>query len=148
MNSIGHKLNLSMKIVAFIGLLDALYLTWVKLSHNESACLPGVGNCETVNTSRYATIYGIPIAVLGAGAFLTILLVLFLENRKGFWIENSGMIIFGLSLIGVLYSAYLTYLELAVIHAICPFCVLSAVAVLLIFAINLVRLTTNQADPH
>jgi len=148
MKMLGRGLNLSMKIVALIGLIDALYLTWVKLSHQESACLPGIGNCATVNSSRYATIYGIPIAVLGAGAYLTILIVLSLENRKGFWAENNGMIVFGLSLIGVLYSAYLTYLELAVIHAICPFCVLSAVAILSIFVINFVRLTKNQANSN
>lgn len=148
MKMTGRKLNLSMKIIAMIGLIDALYLAWVKLSHHESACLPGIGNCETVNTSRYATIFGIPIALLGAGAYLTILLILFLEQRKGFWTENSGMVIFGLSLIGVLYSAYLSYLELAVIHAVCPFCVLSAASVLLIFVINLVRLTRNQAGSN
>jgi uncharacterized membrane protein len=148
MNMLGRKLNLTMKIIAMIGLIDALYLTWVKLSHHESACLPGIGNCETVNTSRYATIFGIPIALIGAGAYLTILLILFLEQRKGFWKDNSGMIIFGLSLIGVLYSAYLSYLELAVIRAVCPFCVISAAALLLIFAINLVRLTKHQADSN
>lgn len=140
-----RRLNLSMKIVALIGLIDALYLTWVKLSHTENACLPGIGNCETVNTSRYAMVYGIPIALLGAGAYLTILIILFLEERDDFWTDKSGMIVFGLSLIGVLYSAYLTYLELAVIRAICPFCVLSAVSLLTIFVINFVRLTGSQA---
>ena len=141
----GRKLNISMQIVALIGLLDSLYLTWVKLSHTEAACLPGIGNCETVNTSRYASIYGIPIALLGAGAYLTIFAILLLERRKGFWMDNGAMIIFGLSLIGLLYSAYLTYIELAVLHAVCPYCVLSALAILAIFLINLVRLTRNQA---
>ena len=146
MMSSGRKLTFTMQILAVIGLIDALYLTWVKLAHTEAACLPGIGNCETVNSSRYASINGIPIALLGAGAYLTILVVLSLEQRQGFWMENGEMMIFGLSLVGVLYSIYLTYLELAVIHAICPFCILSALVILSIFVINLVRLSTNQAN--
>ncbi len=143
-----RKLNISLRIIALVGLVDSLYLTWVKLSHSEAACLPGIGNCETVNTSRYSAINGIPIAVLGAGAYLLILAILLLEKRKGFWMDNGAMVIFGLSLIGVFYSVYLTYIELAVIHAVCPFCVLSAIAILLIFVINLARLIKSQANSH
>ena len=145
MRNTDRKLNLAILVLVMVGLLDSLYLSWVKLSNTEAACLPGIGNCETVNSSSYASIGGIPVAVLGAAAYLAILAVLLLERRKGFWMDNGEMIIFGFSLIGVLYSLYLTYLELAVIHAICPFCVVSAIALILIFSMNLVRLVNNQA---
>ena len=145
MRNTDRKLNLAILVLVMVGLLDSLYLSWVKLSNTEAACLPGIGNCETVNSSSYASIGGIPVAVLGAAAYLAILAVLLLERRKGFWMDNGEMIIFGFSLIGVLYSLYLTYLELAVIHAICPFCVVSAIALILIFSMNLVRLANNQA---
>jgi uncharacterized membrane protein len=142
------RLNIITGIFAALGLLDSLYLTWVKLSHHEAACLPGIGNCEVVNTSKYSAINGMPIAVLGAAAYLMILAVLYLESRNRAVHDNGPMIIFGLSLIGVLYSAYLTYLELAVIKAICPFCVVSAIAMILIFAANLIRLIQTQAKAH
>jgi uncharacterized membrane protein len=147
MNLLG-RMKIFTGVLAVLGLVDALYLTWVKLSHHEAACLPGIGNCEVVNTSKYSAINGMPIAVLGAGAYLLILVVLYLESRNRTVRDNGPLIIFGLTLIGVLYSAYLTYLELAVIHAICPYCVVSAIIMILIFAANLIRLIQNQAKAH
>ncbi len=63
------KINIYALIAAIIGALDSLYLTWVKLSHNEINCAPGLGDCFTVNTSRYSEIYGIPIAIFGLATF-------------------------------------------------------------------------------
>lgn len=143
-----NRLRLFSVFCAGIGFIDALYLTWVKVSHTEAACLPGVGNCEVVNTSQYSAISGMPIAVLGAAGYLIILFFLYFETRKPGWKENGILAVFGLSFIGVLYSVYLTYLELAVIHAICPFCVLSATAMLLIFFATTTRLVLNQASSH
>jgi uncharacterized membrane protein len=117
------------------------------LSHTEAACLPGIGNCETVNSSRYASIFGIPIALLGAGAFLAIVVALYIEERKKSLAEIGLYVSFGTSLIGVLYSAYLTYIELAVLHAVCPFCVISAFSMLFIFVLTLIRLINNQSEP-
>ena len=54
--------------------------------------------------------------------------------------DNSNIIVFALSFIGVLYSIYLTYLELFVIHAICLFCVISAIVLLLLLIITMLRL--------
>jgi uncharacterized membrane protein len=131
-------------IITAVGLIDSLYLTWIKLSHNEALCLPGVGNCETVNSSQYATIAGMPVAVVGAVGYLTILALLILENTPGIIQENGRILVFGLGLIGVIFSGYLTYIEIAVLHAICPFCVLSAIAMLIIFGISTYRLMKNQ----
>lgn len=130
-------------ILAVVGLLDSIYLTWVKLANQYAICGP-IGDCESVNSSPYAEIGGIPIALLGAGAYLLIIVILVLEQRGGFWLEYGSVLVFGLSLIGVLYSVYLTYLELFVIRAICPYCVLSAVVLVLLFAIAVLRLV-NQS---
>jgi uncharacterized membrane protein len=145
MMTLDRKLKLGVLVFSIIGLIDSLYLSWVKLSHTEAACLPGIGNCETVNSSSYASIFGIPIALLGAGAYAAIILVLYLEQRKGFWADNGQLAVFGVSLIGLLYSAYLTYIELAVLHAVCPYCVISAFAMLFVFIFNLTRLIKKQA---
>ena len=134
------KTNLIALIAAIIGAVDATYLSWVKLTHNETLCAPGLGDCFTVNTSPYSEVYGIPIALFGLVAFLSIIAILLLEKRLPFLRENGSMAIFGISLVGVLYSAYLTYLEAYVIHAWCPYCVLSAVMILIIFIASIFRL--------
>ncbi|MGH2582951.1 MAG: vitamin K epoxide reductase family protein [Anaerolineales bacterium] len=124
--------------LGLIGLADSLYLTWIKVAHNGVCSVSG--GCEVVNTSAYASIGGIPIALLGAGAYLMMIAVLLLENRNEFFEFNGPMIVFGISLAGVLYSAYLTYLELYVIRAICPFCVVSAVVLILMLVVSGLRL--------
>ena len=136
------KIQISIAVVSLIGLLDSLYLSWVEFTHREAFC-GGYGDCQTVANSPYSEIAGIPIAILGMGAYLVILGLLYIEQRGGFWLEYSPLIIFGISLVGVIYSIYLTYLEIAVIYAICPYCVLSAVAMLLIFIMSIARLMIN-----
>lgn len=115
--------------LASVGLLDAIYLTWIKLA-NQTAICAGIGDCEYVNSSIYSELLGLPIAIYGAGAYLAILLLVLFEERNEFLMENSPLLIFGLSLAGVLYSAYLTYIELYVLKAVCPYCVLSAILLL------------------
>jgi uncharacterized membrane protein len=132
-------------VCAVIGLADSIYLTWLKISCELAVC-GGIGDCESVNVSIYSQINGIPIALLGAGAYFVMLLFLFLESRDDFIGDWSPMIVFGLSLTGTLYSIYLTYIEIAVLKAICPYCVLSAVAVLIIFVISIARL--RRSDTH
>lgn len=133
------KLRTIAAILAVIGLLDSLYLTWAKLTHTAVIC-GGSTECQTVNDSPYAEIAGIPISLLGMGAYIVILGLLYLENRGEIWAEYSRMFLFGITLVGVLYSAYLTYIEVAVIYAICPYCVVSAVVMLLLFVIAIIRL--------
>ena len=78
--------------------------------------------------------------------YLAILIVALLANRNKFLARNQDMILFGMTLAGFLYSIYLTYLELFVINAICPFCVLSAIAMTVLFILSVIRLVKNQAE--
>lgn len=126
-------------VISLIGLIDSIYLTWIKLADQTASCA-GIGDCEAVNTSRYSEVMGIPIALLGAGGFLLILLLLWLDRPGSAGSETSRFALFGVTLAGTVYSAYLTYIEIAVIRAVCPFCVVSAVAMALLFALSLVRL--------
>ncbi len=130
--------------LAGLGILDALYLTWIKISA-RGVCIIG-GGCEIVNTSQYSSIAGIPIAVLGLGAYLAMLVVLLLEPRNSFFEFNGPMLVLGISLAGVLYSAYLTYLEIYVIHAICEFCLLSAIILLIMLILSIFRLRTSLQE--
>ncbi len=134
-------------VLAIIGLADSIYLTIIKLTNEKGLCLQGIGDCWSVNTSRYSEIAGIPVSLLGAGAYAALLLLFSLETRTGFWHEYSPMIVFGITLAGLIFSAYLTYLEVAVIKAICPFCVLSAVVMAGLFVLSIMRLfKNNQAE--
>jgi len=141
-------LNAKLRNVAFIvtgiGMLDSLYLSWVKIVNSQVYCGTS-GQCETVNSSSYSLLAGVPIAYLGFGAYLVILLLLLLERRSLFWKENSPLLVFGISLVGVLFSAYLTYVEIAILHAICPYCVVSAIAMTILFVIGILRLAQVQA---
>ena len=102
------------------------------------------GGCETVNTSPYSTIAGIPIALIGLGAYLVIGALAFASTRDWPISEPAPLAVFGLSLIGVLYSLYLTYLELFVIRAICPWCVASAVLITAIWLVSIVALVKRR----
>ena len=141
--STNDKLRWASIVVAVIGIIDALYLSYVKIAHQEVYC-GGSGACDTVNNSPYAEFSGIPIAYLGLGAYIIILILLLLESRGDFWANYSPMIVFGMTLAGMLYSIYLTYIELAVLHAICPYCVVSAIAITVLFILSLVRLFNSK----
>lgn len=128
--------------LSIVGLLDAAYLTYVKVVEDGVCAVSG--GCQIVNTSQYASLWGIPIAAIGGAAYLVMLVVLLLEERSDFFALNSGLIIFGLSLVGVLYSIYLTYLEIYIIRAICPFCVISAVVLLAMLVVSILRLRSEM----
>lgn len=132
-------------LLAGLGLIDAGYLTWIKLTGNVVAC-SNIGNCELVNNSRFADIRGVPIALLGAGAYLLILLLLGLERRSPSTGETIRMAVFGLTLVGSLYSAYLTYVEFAILRAMCPYCLASALIMLLLFALSIARLRVSRVE--
>lgn len=125
--------------LATLGLLDAIYLTAIKLANATSIC-SGIGDCETVNSSRFSEIGGVPIALLGAAAYLAMLGLLIFEPNFGENSDYARLGVFGIAFSGTLYSLYLTYLELGVLRAVCPFCVASAVCITLICVLSVARL--------
>ncbi|MGH7695402.1 MAG: vitamin K epoxide reductase family protein [Gemmatimonadaceae bacterium] len=122
-------------LLALLGLLIAIYLTLYKTGAiAELAC--SVGSCETVQMSRWATFLGLPVAAWGV-AFYVVLLALSLAGLQGS-LADSRVVSVGLVALtgwGVTFSAWLTYLELFVIHAICQWCVVSAILVTIAFVI-------------
>jgi uncharacterized membrane protein len=137
------KLRLIPILLAIAGLIDSLYLGWLKLSGNTAACST-IGDCESVNLSRFADIGGIPVALIGALGYAIILGLLSIEGRFPAWSDNIQLMYFGLTLVGTLYSAYLTYIELFVIKAVCPFCVVSAVIMVILFLDSVFRLRNSE----
>jgi uncharacterized membrane protein len=128
----------------------ATYLAMYKLGMiGTLACT--VGSCETVNLSRWATFLGLPVAVWGVGFYLVLFLVALLGTTERFvneaWVSHA---LLGLTAWGVVFSVWLTYLELYVIHAVCMFCVISAILVALTFLVSVLewraRPLTGSAD--
>jgi uncharacterized membrane protein len=131
--------------LACLGVLDATYLLVYKLTNNNAMCF-GSGGCHDVNFSSYSEIGGIPVSVFGIAAFLVIAGILLLEVRLKIAKEYGALAVFGISLTGVAFTAYLTWLEIYVIHAICPFCVATAVIIALIFILAIIRLIKQTAN--
>jgi uncharacterized membrane protein len=125
--------------LAILGLLVATYMTVYKLTDNDAMCI-GSGGCSVVNASRYSEVNGIPVALIGMGGYAAILALLFLERRPGFFQENGTMILFGISLVGFLFTLYLIFVEIVLIKAYCPFCLTSQAVMTIIFILSVTRL--------
>ena len=145
LDKIANALYWSTVIITILGAADALYLLIYKLTGNPHMCL-GNGGCHNVNFSPYSEINGIPVSVFGLCAYLAILCILVLEARVKIAKEYGPLAIFGISLGGVAFTAYLTYLEIYVIHALCPFCVASAIIITFIFILAIIRLVKQNAN--
>ena len=129
-----------MRVLSLAGMGVSGYLTWTHLANASVACGTSQ-SCDIVQESVYSTIGGIPVALLGLLAYATLLVLSLLRGHSPESLdEYVPLAIFGISLIGVLYSAYLTYLELFVIYAVCRWCVSSAIIMTLIFVLSLLDL--------
>lgn len=133
-------------LLALVGVFVSVYLTAYKLGYiGELNC--AVGSCETVNTSRWATFLGLPVAAWGLGFYVVVFAVAMLSVQERY--EDSrpmSVVLAGLTGWGVLFSGWLTYLELFVIHAICIWCVTSAIIVLVMFAVSLADLRDFRGE--
>ena len=125
---------------AFAGVFLSIYLTLYKLGYiGELQC--AVGSCETVNTSRWATFLGLPVAAWGLGFYVATLGLVLVGIQERYADSRAvSLALVGLTGWGVLFSAWLTYLELFVINAICMWCVISAIMVAIMFVISLADL--------
>ena len=124
----GQWVSWAIPILSLIGLGVAGYLAYVETQMVEAVCGP-IGDCNAVQSSSYAQLFGIPIGVIGVVGYLAIL---------GAWVwGRSGSatgraLLLGMAMVGVIFSIYLTYLELFIIEAVCLWCLSSAVIVTLI----------------
>lgn len=122
-----------MALISLIGVFVSLYLTLYKLGYiGTLAC--GTGGCETVQLSRWGNLLGLPVAGWGTGFYLLVFGLAVAGTQERF--ESSRALSLAILIVtgwGVLFTGWLTYLELFRIHAICRWCVGSATMVLLLF---------------
>jgi uncharacterized membrane protein len=132
--------------LALAGIFISLYLTLYKLGViGELSCT--IGSCETVNTSKWSRFLGLPVAVWGLLFYVDVFLVALAGTLARFEDEPAiSFVLAGEAAVGVLFSAWLTYLELGVIHAICIWCVTSAVIVTAILLVSVADLREVRAS--
>ena len=125
-------------VLTVLGVLVSIYMTIYKVTNNESMCI-GSGGCSIVNASGYSSVRGIPVAVFGVLGYLSILALLYLETKPGFFQTNGSMLLFTVTLTGFLFTVWLVYVEVALIKAYCPFCITSQISMTLIFILTVIR---------
>jgi uncharacterized membrane protein len=130
-----------MIVLTTIGLGVASYLTYVHYSGIKPACSLG-GSCEKVQTSAYSHLAGVPVALMGLIGYVSILLLLLLPES-----ETTRFATVGVTAIGFGFSAYLTGRELFSIHAICEWCVSSAVIMTLLVCLAVWRFLLGDELP-
>lgn len=138
-------LPLFLAFLGIVGLGISTYLTAAHFGDKPIAC-GGVGECDYVNASPYASIGGVPVSLLGAGLYLALIVSALLWSHAPFD-ERRMVAYWGLSLSGAGYAAYLTYVELWVIDAICLWCVASAVVLLLSLSLATAALLLLPSSP-
>ncbi len=118
-----------------VGLTVASYLSIVELSGGVPVCGP-IRGCEEVALSEYSRIGGIPVAVFGV-----VLSLILLAAALGWWRTGDRRLLathYGLSLVGVTFEAYFTFLQVFVIDAVCIWCATYGISLVLRFLIALV----------
>ncbi len=140
MNRKDKLLHRAQTVLSAAGIAVSGYLTYVHTANKIVYCGEYSG-CATVQASPYSTFYGIPIALGGVLLYLLLLALSVVELRlpgeSALWVRYA---FFGFSLVGLLYSMYLTYLELFVIFSVCLWCLTSALILLLTTLISVRRL--------
>lgn len=131
-------------VLSLLGFFLSLYL-WLWKLGLMGPMMCGSGGCETVQLSRYAVFMGVPVALLGVLGYLA-LLVVSVVGLQPRWVASRAptVVIVVLATGGVSFAAYLTYLEAAVIHAWCRWCVASALVIAAVLLTALVGLRSTS----
>jgi uncharacterized membrane protein len=134
-------LKITMIVLSVLGLGVASYLTYVHYSGIKPACSLG-GSCELVQTSAYSHLAGVPVALMGLIGYVSVLLLLLFPES-----ETTRFATVAVASIGFGFSAYLTYRELFSLHAICEWCVSSAVIMTMLVCLAVWRFLLGDERP-
>ena len=120
-----RQLRAAVGVLAVLGLAIAGYLTYLHYAGGSPYCIAGGGGCEQVQESEYAKLVGVPVAVLGLVAYVALLVTALVPGPVA---AAAGA---GIALAGVAFSAWLLYAQLALIDAVCQWCVANDVVIAL-----------------
>ena len=119
--------------MAGLGLAIAAYLVYVHYSGGEPVCAIAHG-CTVVQSSRYASLAGVPVALLGLLGYAALLVALAADRR-----DAAALV----ALTGAGFSGWLTYVEVAILDAICVWCVASAACMAILAVLSVRRLLVD-----
>lgn len=131
MDRIDRRLLLAIRLVIVPGLIAATYLSYTKLFDLEPIC--GTGGCAVIASSEWSEVFGIPVTVIGMVAYLTILASTFVKTDLG---RLVGAFV---ATCGVAFSGFLQYQALVVLERTCPWCITSAVCMLILAVLTVTR---------
>ena len=136
----GRRLRAVIAALALAGAAAAAYLVYARYSGTRLACT--TGGCETVQHSKYAKAAGIPVAVLGLGAYLAVFLTA-LSTRVEAAAIGAAIVLAGLA-----FGVYLIVIQVAVIDAICQWCLASDAILALLAIASAERLRRAAGGPQ
>ncbi len=124
-------------VVALLGMVVAAYLTYIETSGATAVCGP-IGDCNAVQHSPYATLFGlIPVGLLGLLGYAAIVVAWIVwTNKPGVLADYAALTVLGISLVGTLFSIYLTFLEPFIIGATCAWCIASSIAITILLLLT------------
>lgn len=132
-NSRGKYFKTAVLVISALGVVLSLYLSYLHFTNISAALCAAGSECDTVRQSGFSALLGIPVAVLGVLGYSAIFILSLVSIGK----RTRWLALYILSLAGFVFSAYLTYVELFVIDAICIYCVVSAVLMTAVFILVL-----------
>jgi uncharacterized membrane protein len=139
-----HPVPAALAALAALGVGISGYLTYTHWADTPVIC-GGRASCATVQSSEYASIAGVPLALFGVGFFAAVVVLAVLAALH----PAALLAVFALSLGGLVYSAYLTWVEVAVLHAVCYWCVASALVIVALTALSgAALLRPAEPAPH
>ncbi|MEK7123675.1 MAG: vitamin K epoxide reductase family protein [Patescibacteria group bacterium] len=139
-------------LFSLAGVIASAYALYLHYSEGPVFCdINTWFNCDAVNKSIYASIKGVPVAAAGLAGygflFLAALLQFFgVDFSAALGGKKSGLLIFAVSLIGLVFSLYLTYIEAFVLATFCLICVLSLIFISAISAASYLNFKNNEND--
>lgn len=138
------RLAFGLLFVSLLGFIDASYLTVTHYVNITVPCTLTHG-CDIILKSAYSEIFGIPLAAFGVLYYLAIFFgtYIFLETTKLKFLRLTALFTFG----GVLVSSWLVYVQLGILHAICQYCMFSALSSLILCGLGLAVLKIAAPSP-
>jgi uncharacterized membrane protein len=134
-----RRLRGAVLVLSTLGAVVTSYLTYAHLAHAPVSCV--TGGCETVQTSRYAELAGVPVAALGLAGYAV------LAASACSRADLARALGAAAALAGFVFAAYLVYVQVAVLHALCQWCLTSDVLLALLVPATLLRLRDVGVSP-
>jgi uncharacterized membrane protein len=132
-------LRITSVLLALAGVGAAGYLLWVRQAGSALIC--STGGCETVQSSPYADVLGVPVALLGLVGYLALVVTALFRSESAQFANTA------LALAAAVFSTYLLYVQVGVIGAVCDWCVVSDVIVTVLAILALLRMKIAQGAP-